>query len=42
VLALLRDRRWAIPANIEYEYNGGDTIAEVRRCFEYCKSALEP
>ena len=41
VLALLRDRKWAIPANIEYEYNGGDTVQEVRRCVEYCRAALE-
>lgn len=41
VLALLRDRKWAIPANIEYEYDGGDTVREVKRCFEYCKAALE-
>jgi sugar phosphate isomerase/epimerase len=40
VLRRLRDRRWDIPANIEYEYNGGDTVAEVRRCFDYCRSAL--
>lgn len=41
VLRRLRDRRWDIPANIEYEYKGGDTIAEVRRCFDYCKEALK-
>jgi sugar phosphate isomerase/epimerase len=41
VLRLLRDRRWAIPANIEYEYEGGNTIDEVRRCFAYCQAALE-
>ncbi|MEX2262026.1 MAG: TIM barrel protein [Bryobacteraceae bacterium] len=29
-----------IPANIEYEYKGGDTVVEVRKCFEYCKQAL--
>ena len=40
VLRRLRDRHWDIPANIEYEYKGGDTVAEVRRCFEYCKQAL--
>jgi sugar phosphate isomerase/epimerase len=40
VLRRLRDRHWNIPANIEYEYKGDDTVAEVRRCFEYCKQAL--
>jgi sugar phosphate isomerase/epimerase len=40
VLHLLRDKRWKIPANIEYEYKGEDTVAEVRKCFEYCKKAL--
>ena len=37
VLTMLRDQRWDIPANIEYEYQGGDTIEEMRRCFEFCK-----
>ena len=27
-------------SNIEYEYRGGDTVEEVRRCFEYCRDAL--
>jgi len=40
VLKLLRDRRWAIPANLEYEYAGGDSIDEVKRCLEYCTHAL--
>lgn len=40
VLQLLRDKKWPIPANIEYEYEGGDTVAEVRKCFDYCKRAL--
>jgi sugar phosphate isomerase/epimerase len=40
VLALLKENRWDIPANIEYEYKGGDTVEEVRKCFEYCKAAL--
>jgi len=40
VLQLLKARKLAIPAMIEYEYPGQDTIAEVRRCFEYCKKAL--
>jgi sugar phosphate isomerase/epimerase len=41
VLRRLRDRRWDIPANIEYEYRGADAVAEVRRCFDYCKEALK-
>jgi sugar phosphate isomerase/epimerase len=40
VLQLLRTKKYDIPANIEYEYRGADTIAEVRKCFEYCKTAL--
>ena len=43
VLQLLRDKGWKIPANIEYEYGkpGMDSVAEVTKCFEYCKKALE-
>jgi sugar phosphate isomerase/epimerase len=40
-LRLLRDQRWAIPANIEYEYKGGDTVEEVRRCLAFCRRELE-
>jgi sugar phosphate isomerase/epimerase len=40
VLQLLRTKKYDIPANIEYEYRGADTLAEVRKCFEYCKTAL--
>ena len=43
VLRLLRDKKYPIPAMIEYEYGkpGMDTVAEVKRCFEYCKLALQ-
>jgi sugar phosphate isomerase/epimerase len=43
VLHLLRDNHWKIPANIEYEYGkpGMDSVVEVKKCFEYCKKALE-
>ena len=40
VLTSLRDNRWDIPANVEYEYQGGDTVEEMRRCFDFCKRAL--
>jgi len=41
VLRLLRDQRWDIPANIEYEYQGGDTVEEVRRCLDFCRRQLD-
>lgn len=40
VLQLLKKKKYRIPANIEYEYKGADTVAEVRKCYEYCKAAL--
>jgi sugar phosphate isomerase/epimerase len=43
VLQLLKNKKYPIPAMIEYEYGkpGMDTIAEVRKCFDYCKAALQ-
>jgi len=40
VLQLLQQNGWPIPANIEYEYKGGDSVAEVGRCLDYCRKAL--
>lgn len=40
VLKLVRDNGWAIPMNLEYEYKGGDTVAEVQKMFDYCKRTL--
>ncbi len=42
VLLLLKDKQYTIPANIEYEYGkpGMDAVAEVRKCFNYCKAVL--
>jgi L-ribulose-5-phosphate 3-epimerase UlaE len=40
VLQLLKTKKYPIPANIEYEYKGADTVAEVKKCYEYCKAAL--
>jgi hypothetical protein len=37
---LLKQNRYPIPALIEYEYCGDDTVEEVRKCFEYCTEAL--
>ena len=40
VLRLVSERRWPIPMNIEYEYKGGDSVAEVGKCLAYCRKAL--
>jgi hypothetical protein len=41
VLALLRDKKYPIPAFIEYEYRGaGSAEAELKKCFQYCIEAL--
>ncbi|MDO8678928.1 MAG: sugar phosphate isomerase/epimerase [Acidobacteriota bacterium] len=41
VLKLLQANDWGIPANIEYEYEGGDSVEEVGKCLDYCRRALE-
>ena len=40
VLRLVSERRWPIPLNIEYEYKGGDSVAEVGKCLAFCRKAL--
>lgn len=42
VLEVLKTKHYPIPAMIEYEYGkpGMDTVAEVQKCFDYCKQAL--
>jgi sugar phosphate isomerase/epimerase len=40
VLQLLKAKKYAIPAMIEYEYKGVETVSEVKKCFEYCKAAV--
>lgn len=42
VLKTLREKKYKIPANIEYEYkSAGDPETEVRKCYEFCRKALE-
>ena len=42
VLQLLKRENYAIVADIEYDYDGAaDPQHEVKRCFDYCKSALD-
>jgi len=41
VLRMLRDKKYKIPANIEYEYKGtADPQTEVSKCYEYCRKQL--
>jgi sugar phosphate isomerase/epimerase len=44
VLHTLRDNKWPIPAIIEFEYPipaGSDRMAELAKCMEYCRTALQ-
>jgi sugar phosphate isomerase/epimerase len=40
VLQLLKTKHYKIPANIEYEYKGADSQAEVAKCYQYMKQML--
>ncbi len=40
VLQLLKTKKYKIPAMIEYEYKGQDTVAEVKKCFDFMKKSL--
>jgi sugar phosphate isomerase/epimerase len=43
ILRLVQKNRWNIPASIELEYEvpeGSDAVKEVRKCVEYCRTAL--
>jgi sugar phosphate isomerase/epimerase len=40
ILTLLKRKRWNIPANIEYAYKGSDTIAEMKKCYQFCRDIL--
>ena len=42
VLQLLKREKYRMVADIEYDYGGAlDPANEVKKCFEYCKTALE-
>lgn len=41
VLRMIRDNKYPIPADIEYEYKGGDSVVEVKKCLDYCKQQLK-
>ncbi len=41
VLLLLKEKKYPIPAFIEYEYKGaGSSVEEVATCYAYCKNVL--
>ena len=41
VLLLLKEKKWPVPAFIEYEYKGtGTSPEEVKKCFAYAKQAI--
>ena len=41
VLTRLRDRKWDIPAHIEYEYRGKGTMDEMADLLAFCRRTLE-
>lgn len=41
VLTRLRDRKWDIPAHIEYEYRGKGTMEEMTDLLAFCRRTLE-
>jgi hypothetical protein len=43
VLLLLKEKKYPIPAFVEYEYRGtGTPIEEVKKCLDYMRSAVGP
>ncbi len=40
VLNLMKAEKYPFPANIEYEYQGTDSVIEVAKCLEYCRDIL--
>jgi sugar phosphate isomerase/epimerase len=45
VLQAIRDNKWNIRPIVEFEYRvpeGSTRVAEIRKCFEYCRQSLQP
>ena len=43
ILQMVKQHKWNIPGSIELEYDipeGSDAVKEVRKCVDYCRSAL--
>lgn len=40
ILQLIRREQWPIPAFIEYEYDGGNTLTAIQDCLDYCYRSL--
>ena len=43
ILQLVKKNKWTMPASVELEYNipeGSDAVKEVKKCVEYCRTAL--
>jgi sugar phosphate isomerase/epimerase len=43
ILQMVKKNRWSFPGSIEFEYDvpeGSDAVKEVRKCVEYCRTAL--
>lgn len=40
MLRLINKNGWSIPAFIEYEYEGMDTMVELRKCLDFCHRVL--
>jgi sugar phosphate isomerase/epimerase len=40
VLQLLKKEKYPMRAFIEYEYKGADSVAEVKKCYQFCRDAL--
>jgi hypothetical protein len=45
ILQAIRDNKWNIRPIVEFEYRvpeGSTRVAEIRKCFEYCRQSLQP